>query len=195
METAALLISLSVGLGLSAACGFRVFVPPLVMSIISMINPDLVPLSSDFEWIGTWPALVAFSAATLLEICGYYLPWFDNLLDSVATPLAIMAGVCVSAASLGELDPLLRWSISLIAGGGSAGLTQGATVMTRLTSTLTTGGLANPVVSTIEGISSFLMAIVAILLPFLAVALFIGFVVFAVKVWRNRRRKKATAVV
>ena len=66
MET---FLSILVGIGLSAACGFRVFVPLLVMSIASMSGH--LTLSGGFLWIGTYPALLAFAVATMAEIAGY----------------------------------------------------------------------------------------------------------------------------
>src|SRR6266481_5655833 len=143
MET---VLSICLGVGLSAACGFRVFVPLLIMSIASL-SGHLTP-AHGFEWIGSYPALVAFSVATGLEIGGYYIPWLDHVLDTIATPAAIIAGILISASMFTDMSPVLRWTLAVIAGGGAAGLVQGGTVVTRALSTSTSGGLANPVVST-----------------------------------------------
>jgi hypothetical protein len=66
------LLSLAVGIGLAAACGFRVFVPLLVMSAAAYTGH--LELSSGFHWIGTLPALVAFASATVLEIAALRSP-------------------------------------------------------------------------------------------------------------------------
>src|SRR2546423_1350380 len=126
MET---LLSLLIGIGLSAACGFRVFVPLLILSIASLTGH--VTLASSFAWLGSYPALIAFAVATCLEIAAYYVPWIDNLLDSIATPAAVVAGTIITASLVAHLDPFLRWTLAVIAGGGVAGLVQGATVLTR----------------------------------------------------------------
>src|SRR5882724_7873827 len=139
MET---LLSICVGIGLSAACGFRVFVPLLVMSIAALSGH--LTLADGFEWIGSYPALIAFSVATCLEIAGYYIPWVDHLLDTIATPAAIVAGTLITASMVTDMSPFLRWTLAAIAGGGAAGVVQGTTVLTRGASTLTTAGLANP---------------------------------------------------
>src|SRR6266699_2109248 len=110
MET---LLSICVGIGLSAACGFRVFVPLLVMSIAALSGH--LALAHGFEWIGSYPALVAFAVATCLEITGYYIPWVDHLLDTVATPAAIIAGTLVSASLVADVSPFLRWALAIIA--------------------------------------------------------------------------------
>src|SRR5205823_8425971 len=144
MET---LLSICLGIGLSAACGFRVFVPLLVMSIASLSGH--LALAHGFEWIGSYPALVTFSVATCLEIAGYYVPWVDNLLDTIATPAAILAGTLVTASVVSDVGPLLKWTLAIIAGGGAAGLAQGTTVVARGASSAGPGGLANPVPATV----------------------------------------------
>src|SRR5215469_198193 len=123
MET---FLSICVGVGLSAACGFRVFVPLLVMNIAALSGH--LTLAHGFEWIGSYPALVAFSVATCLEIGGYFIPWLDHLLDTIATPTAIIAGTIISASIVTDLSPFLKWTLAVIAGGGAAGLVQSATV-------------------------------------------------------------------
>ena len=58
--------SIIVGLTLSAACSLRIFVPLLIISL-AVIKGHL-PITSGFEWIGTYPALWAFAIATAVEI-------------------------------------------------------------------------------------------------------------------------------
>ncbi len=160
MET---LLSICVGIGLSAACGFRVFVPLLVMSIAALSGH--LTLAHGFEWIGSYPALVAFAVATCLEIAGYYIPWVDHLLDTVATPAAIIAGTLVSASLVADVSPFLRWALAIIAGGGAAGMVQATSVLTRGASSAGTAGLGNPLVATAELAGSLLTSIFALLAP------------------------------
>ncbi|MCE9524852.1 MAG: DUF4126 domain-containing protein [Planctomycetales bacterium] len=189
-------LSLCLGIGLSAACGFRVFVPMLGMSVASMA--EHLELSSGFEWIGTLPAFVCFLAATSLEIVAYYVPWLDNLLDTIATPAAIVAGTITLAATVGpntmvaEMSPLLRWTLALIAGGSIAGIIQLGTVTLRGTSTLTTAGLGNFIVSTLELVLSVATTVLAFALPILCV---VAVVPIAVLLVRRRfvRRKVLVA--
>ena len=113
------LMSLAVGLGLSAACGFRVFVPLLVIG--GAARAGTLALSPGFAWMGTTPALIAFGTATVLEILAYYVPLLDHLLDTLATPAAVIAGVAASAAVFVDLPPLVRGSVALVGGGAAAG--------------------------------------------------------------------------
>ena len=169
MET---LLSICVGIGLSAACGFRVFVPLLVMNIAALSGH--LTLAHGFEWVGSYPALVAFSVATALEIGGYYIPWVDHFLDTVATPAAIIAGTIVTASIVSDVSPFLKWTLAVIAGGGAAGLIQGTTVLARGASTVTTGGLGNPLVATLELGGATVTSFLAIVAPILAVLLICG---------------------
>ena len=180
------LIPFLVGIGLSAACGFRVFVPLLVMGLA--YQSGNLNLTEGFEWIGSTPAIITFGVATVLEIGAYYIPWLDNLLDSIATPAALIAGTIVTASFVGDVSPWLKWSLAAIAGGGTAATVQIGTVLTRGASTLTTGGMGNPIVSTAEMGGSLGMSLLAIALPVLAVVLVVGLIVFVVmKRWRRKR--------
>ena len=174
MDVVQILLSLSLGLGLAAACGFRVFIPPLMMGVGSRF--DLYKLEGSFVWVDDTWAIAIFAVATLLEIGGYFIPWIDNLLDAVATPAAIIGGIFVTSASLeGELDSSAQWTLSVIAGGSVSGVIQLGTVATRAISTGTTGGLANPIISLLEAVASilcilislFLVAIIPIVIIFL----------------------------
>ena len=160
--------SIAVGIGLSAACGFRVFIPLFLASLAGLSG--MLPLHADFAWLATYPALFALGSAALAEVMAYYIPWVDNLLDTVATPAAVLAGTAVSASVLGEsLSPFARWALAVISGGGVAGLVQGGTVAARGASSATTGGAGNPVVSTTENVASVLTSILALFAPIIAV--------------------------
>ena len=69
--------------------------------------------------------------AAFVEVLAYYVPGVDNLLDTLATPAALVAGTVVSAAVMTDVPPMVKWTAAVIAGGGVAGLTQGATAMLR----------------------------------------------------------------
>jgi hypothetical protein len=181
-------LSILIGLGLAAACGFRVFVPLLIMSLASRAEVGHLVLGEHFAWIGSTPALIAFSVATVLEIAGYYIPWVDNLLDAVATPTAIVAGILVTASAMTtDVSPMLKWTLAVLAGGGTTAVFQGVTSMVRHVSSFTTGGLGNPLVATAEAGSSALLSVLAITLPVLAFLLVLSLLYFGVKKLLFRR--------
>jgi len=164
-------IAAAVGIGLSAACGFRIFVPLLIMNLAAA--GGYFQPSPEFAWIGTPYATLAFTTATIAEIIGYYILWFDHVLDIVATPAAVIAGVIVSASVLTDISPFLKWTLALIAGGGAAGLVQGTTVALRAASSLSTGGMTNPVVSTLELAGAIITALLALFVPVLGIVVIV----------------------
>ena len=183
-----LLLSICIGVGLSAACGFRVFVPLLVMSVAA--NSGHLHLAPTFSWIGSPGALAAFGVATVLEVGAYYIPWLDHFLDTLATPAAIVAGTVVTASMVTDVSPFLKWTLAVIAGGGVAGGVQATTVAARALSLAGTGGLANPLVATIELGSSILTAIISIVAPFFALGLLLLVTGIAVyKLFRRRSQR------
>jgi hypothetical protein len=161
------------------------------MSIAS--RAGLIELGESWIWISETWVLIAFAAATLLEIGAYYIPWVDNLLDSVTTPAAVVAGVIVSAASLGQiedLNPALQWMLAVIGGGGMAGTIQIGSALTRAASTAATGGVANPVVSTAEAGGAVACSVLAVIVPVVAAVLVLVLMAF---VFRRLMKKKRTA--
>lgn len=180
-----LILSVCVGLGLSAACGFRVFVPLLVMSVAA--NAGHLNLAPAFQWIGSPTALVAFSCATCLEVGAYYVPWLDHFLDTLATPSAIIAGSVVTASMVTDVSPFLKWSLAVVAGGGVAGAVQASTVLARGFSFASTGGLANPLVATAELGGSLLTAVAAVVAPFLAI--FLVALLIGIATWKLVQRR------
>jgi hypothetical protein len=170
-------LSICIGIGLSAACGFRVFVPLLCLSLAAHFGADHVHLAKSFAWIGSYPAMIAFGVATLVEIVAYYIPWLDNALDAAAVPIATVAGIFLTASVVTDIDPFWRWTLAVIAGGGIAASTQLATTKARVASTATTGGVANPVLSTIEAASSTVLSVLAVIWPIVALVLVIAILV------------------
>lgn len=180
------ILGLIVGVGLSATCGFRIFVPLLGMSLAQ--RSGYLELSNGFEWLGSDIAFYTFMVALVFEVLAYYIPWVDMVLDTIASPLAVVAGIITTAAMVGEVDPFLRWSLAAVAGGGTAATTQASSVAIRGASTALTGGLANPIVSTFELILSLVSTVLAILLPIVAL-IFIALVVYygwdRIRKWRH----------
>jgi hypothetical protein len=169
MDTA---VSIALGIGLAAAVGFRVFLPLLIASVAAYTGH--LHLNESFAWLGSLTALIMLSVAALVEVLAYYIPAVDNLLDSVTTPLALIAGTVVSAAVIADMPPLIKWSTAIIAGGGVAAITQGVTTLVRAKSTAFTAGLGNPVVSTMEMLAAIIITLLALLAPLVALALVVA---------------------
>ena len=160
------LISICIGIGLAASTGFRVFLPLFLLSIASYFH--FISLTDSLSWLGNPISVVVFGIAMLVEIVAYYIPFVDNLLDTMAVPLATIAGFLVMFATSVHLDPTLATIVSLIAGSGTAAAIQSFTTVTRLGSSVKTGGLANPIVTTTETGSALALSSLSIFLPIVA---------------------------
>lgn len=156
-------LSIALGVGLAAATGLRLFLPMLVVSVAAYTGH--LPLSDNFAWLATLPALILLSVAALVEILAYYIPGLDNLLDTLATPAAFVAGTIIAAAVITDLPPMVKWAAAIIAGGGIAGLTQTTSAVLRAKSTVLTGTLGNPVIATGEFGGSLLLSLMALVAP------------------------------
>lgn len=186
-----ILFSILLGIGLSSAAGFRIFVPLLIVGLATRL--DYLQVTGGFEWMGSTTALVVFGVATAIEILAYYVPWIDNALDAIATPAATTAGIVLTAAVLTDVDPVVRWTLAILAGGGTATVFQGLTTGLRQLSSLTTFGLGNPVVSTGEAAASAGLALLAIAVPVAAFAVVVILLWLVARKLLSRRRRPAVS--
>jgi Kef-type K+ transport system membrane component KefB len=182
------IISICLGIGLAASVGLRVFLPLFALSLASYFN--LWELNESWQWISSLTAVITLGVATLVEITAYYLPFIDNLLDTIAIPLATIAGTAVMVSTISDLSPMITWALAIIAGGGTSAAIKSVSGATRLTSSVTTAGLGNPMVSTIETGTSIIMSIVSIFLPIVAMVLVIGVFFIIFKLYKKFKPSK-----
>src|SRR5262249_12111430 len=179
-------LSIVLGVGLAAATGFRVFLPMLIVSGAAYTGH--LPLADSFAWLGTPSALTMLSVAAIVEILAYYIPGVDNLLDTLATPAAFVAGTVVSAAVMTDVPPMVKWTAAVIAGGGLAGVTQGVSATLRPNSSLWTGGLGNFLIASAELVGAATVSFLALAAPAVAIALVVLFLWIAIRLLRRLLR-------
>ena len=183
--TSETIISIFLGIGLAASVGFRVFLPLFALSLASYF--DLWTLNESWQWVGSLAAVITLGVATLVEIFAYFIPWVDNVLDSISLPLTAIAGTAVMVSTVADLDPVVTWSLAIIAGGGTATAIKGASATSRLASTTTTGGVANPAISAIETGTAAVVTAASIFAPVLAAVLVIIILAFIFVIYRRLR--------
>ncbi len=179
------IVSIFLGIGLASSAGFRVFLPLFALSLAA--HNGLWELNSSWQWMGGLSAVITFGVATVAELLAYFIPWLDNLLDSLAIPLAGVAGTALMVSTVAGLDPVVTWTLAIIAGGGTATAIKGAAAGGRMASTLSTGGLANPVVATVETGTAAVMSLASIVAPLLAAVLVIVVLALVYRVYRKLR--------
>lgn len=182
-------IPVILGICLAAATGFRVFVPLLILGLSA--RAGYVPVSDSLSWVTTTPALFMLGVAATVEILGYYIPGVDNLLDTIATPAAIVAGIGVSAAVMTDLPPMLKWTLAIIAGGGAAAITQSTTAALRGSSTAMTGGIGNHVLATGELVAAILVPLLALIWPYVAIIIVAVLLWVILRLWRRMMRRRS----
>jgi hypothetical protein len=183
------ILSLFLGIGLSASVGFRVFLPLFALSLAAYFN--IWELNASWLWIGSSTAVLTLGIATFVEIIAYYIPIVDNALDTIAIPLATIAGTAVMVSTVADLSPVITWALAIIAGGGTAAAIKSSASATRFGATVSTAGFGNPIVSTLETASAIVMSIISIFLPIVAIILvfFIFYIVF--KLYKKLKPKKS----
>lgn len=181
----ATILSIFLGIGLASASGFRVFLPVFGLSLAAYFN--IIPLNESWAWIGGIPALISFGVAMICEIFAYYIPFIDNLLDTIATPLATIAGFVVMSSTMVDISPTVTTILAIIAGSGSAFAMQGLTTTTRLASSVKTAGLGNPVVATAETGTAITLTSLAIFIPVIAIIIVV--LIFGIIYWIYKKIK------
>jgi hypothetical protein len=176
--------AIALGIGLSASAGFRVFVPMLVASMAA--RTGILPVHEGFQWLASWPAIICFGTATFIEILAYYIPFIDNLLDTITTPLAIGAGTLLLTSVLPIDNDMLKWITGLLFGGGAAATVQSGSVLTRMASTKLTGGTGNHVVASGEHAAAIGTSLLSLVAPILIATLLILMIVFILVKIRKR---------
>jgi hypothetical protein len=174
-----ILVEIALGVGLAAAAGLRAFLPLLVAAVAA--RAGWTHLGHGFQWLESTPALITLGTATLIEGVAYLIPGVDHLLDLLAGPAAVAAGIVVSASVMTDVPPSIMWPVAIIAGGGIAGLTKGGAALVRAKTGIATAGLGNPVVGTAETVGATAISILAIAAPVLCVILVLALLFWAMR--------------
>lgn len=158
-----LYLKILVGVGLSAASGFRIFMPFFILSIYSFLGIDI--LNSGLFIFSSNSFLIIFLILSVADVILYYNPWIDNLLDLITTPASIFSGTILTYVLMSDTEIFIRLPVSIIIGGGAALNIQLLTVKARSLTSVFTSGFGNQIVSTIENISSFFIAVLMLNYP------------------------------
>ena len=177
------LIHVSMGIGLAACAGLRAFLPLFVVALAGRL--ELVTLSDSFAWLASWPALIVFGAAVVVEVLSDKFPIVDNFLDSVQVFVKPIAGALVAATVVEAWAPLYVTVVAIIGGGSAAGLVHVAKAKVRLVSSATTAGLGNPVLSVSEDVGALAGSVVSLVVPQLVILMLLLGAVLAWLLWRR----------
>ena len=183
------LLSLFTAFGLSSSAGLNAYLPLLVVALLARFT-DLITLEPPWDAMESWWTIGVLVVLLLIEVLVDKIPAVDTVNDAIQTFIRPVAGAVLFAAgsgAIGETHPVLAIICGLIVAGGVHAVKATA----RPVVTGTTGGLLNPVVSTIEDVLSFVVAVLSILVPVLGILLLLLIVIWFIR-RRHRRRDRPT---
>jgi Domain of unknown function (DUF4126) len=175
----------SVGLGMGA--GINAYATLLVFGLLARwqpmwFNDDLA------HFFASTPVLIVVGVLYLVEFVADKIPTVDHMWDVIHTFIRPAAGVLVAWAAVSDRIPHGAVILAAILAGGAALGAHVTKATVRAASTVTTGGIGNPILSIIEDLFAFANAILAIFLPWVVLVIIVLVVIFFVRLQRRVRR-------
>ena len=181
------------GLGLSAAAGLNAYIPFLIVALFNKFT-DVLTLPPGYEWISSWWSIGIATALLVSEVVLDKIPAVDTVNDAVGTFVRPSVGGVIGAATqaAGSLDNagFMRdnpW-IGAIGGVVVAGLVHSGKMAVRPVANVSSGGVAAPVLSTVEDATSLGLSLIALLLPLLVIVVLVALVYVGWRVVARSRR-------
>lgn len=171
METATFLAT---ALGLGASAGLNSWATLLVFGFVARMQPEWFP-GELAAFFASPEVLITVGVIYVIEFVADKVPALDHAWDVVQTFVRPVAGAVLAFASASDAVPGHWVVLAAVAAGSTALGSHFGKAGTRVASTATTGGLANPVLSIFEDILAVGQALLAIFLPFVALALLVIF--------------------
>jgi hypothetical protein len=179
------------GLGLASATGLRTFLPLLMLALAARLELFGVRLIDQMDWLVSWPAIAALATATVAEFAGDKIPAVEHALNAVGYVTRPVAGAVAAGSVFWAVDPTAAAVAGIIVGAPAALAFNAAQTGARVSSTATTGGLGNPVVSLIEDLLAVVTVIVAFLAPVIVPVLLVGLAIVVFRLARRLRDGRA----
>jgi hypothetical protein len=185
-------LGLATAFGLSTAAGLNAYIPLLVVALLARLTP-LITLSEPYDALSNWWVIGTLAVLLVVEILVDKIPAVDTINDIIHTFIRPAAGAILFAATTNTIGihPILAAILGVILAGGVHAVKAGG----RPVVAATTAGLGDPIVSTIEDIISLVTSVLAIIAPYVVLALIlISVSLFAWWYARRQRRRHARQV-
>ncbi len=192
------MLEILVGTGLAAAAGLNAWMPLFALGLADRFLTG-VELPAAWAWLSSDIALWITGILLVVEIIADKVPAVDSVNDIIQTAIRPAAGGIVfgagsSAETIRVDDPSVLFAdnawVPIVIGVVIALLVHALKAAVRPLVNVATAGLAAPVLSTAEDVSSFALIAAAIFVPVLAGLMLIALVVGAVLFLRRRRRRR-----
>ncbi|MGV9192876.1 DUF4126 domain-containing protein [Microbacterium sp. MC2] len=187
-----------VGTGLAAAAGLNAWMPLFLLGLVDRFAPAF-DLPSGWAWLSSDVALWITSILLVVEIVADKVPAVDSVNDVLQTAIRPAAGGIVFGAGSSAEALTLDDPATLFADNAWVPIVIGVVIalgvhllkaLVRPVANAATAGLAAPLVSTAEDVSSFGLALAAIFVPIIALLLLVGLVITAIVLLRRRARRR-----
>ena len=190
MSTVNLIFALLLGLGLSASTGLNTFLPLLLLAAAAKFQIAGITLGEKFEWLSSDVAIIVLIVACIAELIADKIPAVDHFLDSAGTFVRPLAGATAAASVLYDIDPMVAALVGIMMGAPTSLGFHTLKAGTRVASSATTFGCANPFISVLEDVFSLFLSIIAIFAPAI-VPIVLG--LFILVLWKLMKRIRAGA--
>ncbi len=192
-------MELMTGFGLATAAGLNAYIPLLAMGLLGRFT-HLITLPHGWAWLQNGWVIGIVAVLLLIEIVADKIPALDSINDTVQTFVRPTAGGIVFGSGTaaqtaavtdpGEFARTGQW-VPIAIGVVTALVVHLTKTAVRPAANVATAGVAAPVLSTIEDVTSVGLVFIAILIPALVLVILVALVWAAVSLLRRRRRKKA----
>lgn len=192
-------VELMTGFGLATAAGLNAYIPLLAMGLLGRFT-HLITLPPGWAWLENGWVIGIVAVLLLVEIVADKIPALDSINDTVQTFVRPTAGGIVFGSGTaaqtaavtdpGEFARTGQW-VPIAIGVVTALVVHLTKTAVRPAANVATAGVAAPVLSTIEDVTSVGLVFIAILIPALVLVILIALVWAAVSLLRRRRRRKA----
>ena len=179
-------LSLATAFGLSTSAGLNAYIPLLVVALLARFTP-LVTLNKPYDALSSWWVIGTLGVLLVIETLVDKVPAADTVNDIIQTFIRPAAGAILFAATTNTIG--LHPVVAAICGVLLAGSVHVVKAGGRPVVAVATAGVGNPVVSTIEDVVSFVTSLLAIVAPYLVLALIViaaGLITW----WTVRRRRR-----
>jgi hypothetical protein len=192
-------MELLTGLGLASASGLNAYIPLLAMGLLARFT-DLVNLPSGWAWLENGWVLAIVAALLAVEVVADKIPALDSVNDVIQTVVRPTSGGIVFGAGTASQTAAVTDPGKFVSSGQWIPIVIGVVValVMHLTKTavrpvanVATAGVAAPVLSTFEDITSVGLVFAAILLPVLVLVALVLIAWVAFTLWRRRRRRSS----
>jgi hypothetical protein len=153
-------LAVLVGLLLALSAGVRVTLPLLMVSLFA--HSGALKLPEQMAWLGSDPTLLLLGVAFVAETMIHFVPIVGTHLKALATPLSFAAGTLLMAVPLAGHDPIYQWTLSAVAGGGTAAMTNLGVIGARVATSpanVASGGAWGVVWNVVEMVISFVLVL------------------------------------